>query len=155
MESETIHPISKEFTENISNQISWKFKPVYHFVYKNIERGRDYSMSKFESKLYEDTSSEISRLEGELDFLRQFLKLVGSSPEKPTKSISKPSTKSPAAKSAQKKTTKTKKPKLTKSGKKIGRPTNAEKEVREREEVEYIDNKSTIKDIAKFEKDLS
>lgn len=146
MEIETVYPINKEFTENIGKQIPWKFKPVYHFVYKNIERGRDYSMSKFESKLYEDTIGEIARLEEELNFLRQFIKLVGSSPKKLTKSISKPSTKSSArykstplneqsAKSARKTL-----PKLTKSGKKVGRPTNAEKEAKKiKQEKEDLD----------------
>lgn len=140
--------------ENIGQKISWQFNP--NFVYPSTKKDTDSNMSTFESKLYEDTLGEIARLESELDFLRQFLKLIGSSPEKPTQAISTPAKKSPAAKSARKKTTKTKKPKLTKNGKKIGRPTNAEMLVKklEREALAYVDNDKVNKDITKFEKEL-
>lgn len=117
-----------------------------------IKKDTESNMSTFENKLYEDTQDEIARLEGELYFLHQFIKLVGSSPKEPTKSISKPSTKFSRAKSAPKKT----KPKLTKNGKKVGRPTNAEKEVKENERNkinEAIRNASP--NIKKFEKELS
>jgi hypothetical protein len=131
METEISYNLGRTFPiENIGKELLWKPGLKFEIEYQPKKKDTDYNMSIFESKLYEDTLGEIARLESELDFLRQFLKLVGSSPEKPTQSISTPAKKSPAAKSAQRKTTKAKKPKLTEKGKKIGRPTNAEKEAK-------------------------
>ena len=71
----------------------------------------------FESKLYEDTLAEISRLEADLDFLRIFQKLIG-----------------PRAKSARRGNSSP----VKKSKKKIGRPTNAEKAAREKREARAV-----------------
>lgn len=109
-----------------------------------INKRRNIKMSSFENKLYEDTQSEIARLEEELNFLRQFLELIGSNFAESKKPIPKPVKKSLAVKSAQKKT----KAKRTNYGKKIGRPTNAEKVNKE------IEN-ALQKEFPKIKKELS